>query len=34
MRRIASKPGFIIPGHDPQIFVRFPARGDGVARIE
>ena len=34
MRRIASKPAFIIPGHDPQIFVRFPAPGDGVARIE
>jgi glyoxylase-like metal-dependent hydrolase (beta-lactamase superfamily II) len=34
MRRIASKPGFIIPGHDPQIFVRFPAPGDGVAKIE
>ncbi len=34
MRRIASNPGLIIPGHDPQIFVRFPAPGNGVARIE
>lgn len=34
MRRIASSPGLIIPGHDPQIFVRFPAPGNGVARIE
>jgi glyoxylase-like metal-dependent hydrolase (beta-lactamase superfamily II) len=34
MRRIASNPRFIIPGHDPDIFVRFPTPGDGVARIE
>lgn len=34
MRHIASNPGFIIPGHDPEIFVRFPTPGNGVARIE
>ena len=34
MRHIASIPGLIIPGHDPQIFVRFPAPGNGVAKIE
>jgi glyoxylase-like metal-dependent hydrolase (beta-lactamase superfamily II) len=34
MRRLASNPRFIIPGHDPEIFVRFPTPGDGVARIE
>jgi glyoxylase-like metal-dependent hydrolase (beta-lactamase superfamily II) len=34
MRRIASSPRLIIPGHDPQIFVRFPVPGNGVARIE
>jgi glyoxylase-like metal-dependent hydrolase (beta-lactamase superfamily II) len=34
MRHIASSPDLIIPGHDPQIFVRFPAPGNGVARID
>jgi glyoxylase-like metal-dependent hydrolase (beta-lactamase superfamily II) len=34
MGHIASSPRFIIPGHDPQVFVRFPAPGDGVAKIE
>jgi hypothetical protein len=34
MRHIASSPDLIIPGHDPQIFVRFPTPGNGVARIE
>lgn len=34
MRKIASRPEFIIPGHDPAIFQRFPAEGSGVAKID
>jgi glyoxylase-like metal-dependent hydrolase (beta-lactamase superfamily II) len=34
MRRIASDPHLIFPGHDPAIFTRFPAPGNGVARVE
>jgi glyoxylase-like metal-dependent hydrolase (beta-lactamase superfamily II) len=34
MRTLAAKPGFIVPGHDPAVFDRFPRPGNGVARIE
>jgi glyoxylase-like metal-dependent hydrolase (beta-lactamase superfamily II) len=34
MRTLASKPGFIIPGHDPAIFGRFPAVAPGVVKID
>jgi len=34
MKRIASRPDLIVPGHDPEVFVRFPKPGDGVARIQ
>jgi len=34
MRQLASDPKFILPGHDPEIFVRFPSPGDGVAEIK
>jgi glyoxylase-like metal-dependent hydrolase (beta-lactamase superfamily II) len=34
MRRIASDPTLIFPGHDPAIFTRVPTPGNGVARIE
>ncbi len=34
MRRLASSPKLIIPGHDPDVFVRFPKPGDGVARLD
>jgi glyoxylase-like metal-dependent hydrolase (beta-lactamase superfamily II) len=34
MEHLAANSGLIIPGHDPQIFVRYPKPGDGVARIE
>ena len=34
MRRIASDPRLIFPGHDPGIFARFPTPGNGVAKIE
>ena len=29
-----DSPDHIIPGHDPDVFVRFPTPGDGVAKIE
>jgi glyoxylase-like metal-dependent hydrolase (beta-lactamase superfamily II) len=34
MRQLASDPKFILPGHDPEIFVRFPSPGNGVAEIK
>ena len=34
MLTIASDPRFIVPGHDPEVFVRFPAPGNGIARIQ
>jgi glyoxylase-like metal-dependent hydrolase (beta-lactamase superfamily II) len=34
MRHIASDPTLILPGHDPEIFTRFPTPGSGVAKIE
>lgn len=33
MTMLASDPKLIIPGHDPEVFVRFPAPGNGIARI-
>lgn len=34
MRGIATEPRLIVPGHDPAVFDRFPAVGQGVVRIE
>jgi glyoxylase-like metal-dependent hydrolase (beta-lactamase superfamily II) len=34
MLTIASDPRFIVPGHDPEVFVRFPVPGNGIARIQ
>jgi len=34
MVTLASDPRLIVPGHDPDVFVRFPAPGNGVARIQ
>jgi len=34
MKQIANDPRFIIPGHDPAVFTKFPAAGDRVAKIE
>lgn len=34
MMTLASSPRLIVPGHDPDVFVRFPKPGNGVARIE
>lgn len=33
MLTLATRPALVIPGHDPALFVRFPAPGNGVARI-
>lgn len=33
IRGLASKPDLIVPGHDPAVFERYPAAGDGVVRI-
>ena len=34
MKQLASSPRVIVPGHDPAVFRRFPAPGNGVAKIE
>jgi glyoxylase-like metal-dependent hydrolase (beta-lactamase superfamily II) len=34
MKRLASNPRLIVPGHDPAVFVRFAKPGSGIARIE
>jgi glyoxylase-like metal-dependent hydrolase (beta-lactamase superfamily II) len=33
MTTIASDPRLIVPGHDPEVFARFPSPGNGIARI-
>lgn len=33
MVTLASDPRFIVPGHDPEVFARFAAPGNGVAHI-
>ncbi|MEP6491552.1 MAG: N-acyl homoserine lactonase family protein [bacterium] len=33
MEKLASDPKLIVPGHDPDVFTRFPTPGNGVARI-
>jgi glyoxylase-like metal-dependent hydrolase (beta-lactamase superfamily II) len=33
MRTLASQLRLIVPGHDPEVFTRFPTPGNGVARI-
>jgi glyoxylase-like metal-dependent hydrolase (beta-lactamase superfamily II) len=34
MKQIASRPDLIVPGHDPEVFKRFPKPGNGVALIQ
>mgnify|MGYP003336594428 CR=1 FL=1 len=34
MLRLASAPRLVVPGHDPQVFARFPVPGGRVARID
>lgn len=33
MKTLASDPRLIVPGHDPEVFARFPTPGNGVAQI-
>ena len=33
MKQIAARPGFIVPGHDPAVFTKFPNPVSGVAEI-
>ena len=34
MRQLAASARLIVPGHDPEVFVRFPSPGRGIAKIE
>jgi glyoxylase-like metal-dependent hydrolase (beta-lactamase superfamily II) len=34
MAKLASSDRLIVPGHDPEVFTRFPTPGNGVARIQ
>jgi len=34
MRQIASSLDLIVPGHDPEVFRKYPKPGNGVARIQ
>jgi glyoxylase-like metal-dependent hydrolase (beta-lactamase superfamily II) len=34
MKKLASSPRLIVPGHDPAVFQRFPSAGPGVAKVE
>jgi glyoxylase-like metal-dependent hydrolase (beta-lactamase superfamily II) len=34
MKQIASRPDLIVPGHDPEVFIKFPKPGNGIARIQ
>jgi len=34
MKQIASRPGLIIPGHDPAVIAKFPNVTPGIAKIE
>jgi hypothetical protein len=33
IRSLASGPAFIVPGHDPAVFERYPQVADGIVRI-
>ena len=34
MKRLASHPRLIVPGHDPAVFTRFESLANGVVRIQ
>jgi len=34
MKRLAASPRLIVPGHDPAVFIRFHAVGEGVVKVE
>jgi len=33
IKRLADSPDHIVPGHDPEVFTRFPSPGNGIAWI-
>ena len=33
IRKLASDPSLIVPGHDPAIFERYPKTADGIVRV-
>ena len=34
MRQLASRPGLIVPGHDPKVMEIFPTVAPGIVRIQ
>lgn len=34
MKQLAANPGLIVPGHDPEVFTKFPNVAPGIAKIE
>jgi len=34
MKKLAASPRLIVPGHDPAVFTRFHATGEGVVKVE
>jgi len=34
MAAMVSNPRLLVPGHDPEVFVRFPSPGNGIAAIK
>lgn len=34
MRQLAAREDLIVPGHDPEVFIKFAKPGNGVARIQ
>jgi hypothetical protein len=34
MKSLASQPRLLVPGHDPEVFARFPHVSDRIVRIE
>ena len=34
MLKLAARPELVVPGHDPDVFRRFPKPGNGIARID
>jgi hypothetical protein len=34
MKTLATKPEWIVPGHDPAEFVKFPKVAEGVVRVD
>jgi len=34
MKQLAARPGLIVPGHDPEVFKKFPNPAPGVAKIQ